>query len=140
MVTGAARGTGPVEVRLEAETTGTVIPYDWHDSALCASVHGFASGGQPMSISANEARQRFYPLIRQVNEDHVPIEVTSREHGDVVIMSAEDFRSWQETVYLLRSPRNAQILMESIAELDAGQGHAKELIDVEDADGTGSAA
>ncbi|MFJ9648827.1 type II toxin-antitoxin system Phd/YefM family antitoxin [Streptomyces sp. NPDC101206] len=93
-----------------------------------------------MSISANEARQRFYPLIRQVNEDHVPVEVTSREHGDVVIMSAEDFRSWQETVYLLRSPRNAQMLMESIAELDAGQGHARELIDVEDAEGTGSAA
>ncbi|MFG3496163.1 type II toxin-antitoxin system Phd/YefM family antitoxin [Streptomyces sp. NPDC047928] len=84
-----------------------------------------------MSISANEARQRFYPLIRQVNEDHVPIEVVSREHGDVVIMSAEDFRSWQETVYLLRSPRNAQILMESIAELDAGHGQARDLIDAD---------
>jgi antitoxin YefM len=87
-----------------------------------------------VSISANEARQRFYPLIRQVNEDHEPIEVTSREHGDIVIMSAEDFRSWQETVYLLRSPRNAQILMESIAELEAGHGEARELIDTADAE------
>ncbi|UQX00949.1 type II toxin-antitoxin system prevent-host-death family antitoxin [Streptomyces sp. RerS4] len=85
-----------------------------------------------MPISANEARTRFYPLIRQVNEDHEPIEVTSREHGDVVIMSAEDFRSWQETVYLLRSPRNAQILMESIAELDAGHGQARELVETTD--------
>ncbi|WP_405980175.1 type II toxin-antitoxin system Phd/YefM family antitoxin [Streptomyces sp. NBC_00158] len=41
-------------------------------------------------------------------------------------MSAEDFRSWQETVCLLRSPRNAQILMESVAELDVGHGHAGE--------------
>ncbi|WP_137994232.1 type II toxin-antitoxin system Phd/YefM family antitoxin [Streptomyces vilmorinianum] len=89
-----------------------------------------------MSISANEARQRFYPLIKQVNEDHQPIEVTSREHGDIVIMSAEDFRSWQETVYLLRSPRNAQILMESIAELDAGRGQARELIDTDDTEGS----
>ncbi|MEU6882076.1 type II toxin-antitoxin system prevent-host-death family antitoxin [Streptomyces sp. NPDC046712] len=89
-----------------------------------------------MSISANEARQRFYPLIRKVNEDHEPIEVTSREHGDIVIMSAEDFRSWQETVYLLRSPRNAQILMESIAELEAGQGEARELIDTDGAEGS----
>ncbi|MFE1556322.1 type II toxin-antitoxin system Phd/YefM family antitoxin [Streptomyces sp. NPDC058734] len=79
-----------------------------------------------MPISANEARHRFYPLMRQVNEDQVPVEVTSREHGDVVIMPAEDFRSWQETVYLLRSPRNAQLLMESIAELDAGHRHAGE--------------
>ncbi|EFL15808.1 type II toxin-antitoxin system Phd/YefM family antitoxin [Streptomyces sp. C] len=75
-----------------------------------------------MPISAKHARRRFYPLIRQVNEDHVPLEVTSREHGDVVIMSAEDFRSWQETVHLLRSPRNAQALMESIAELDEATG------------------
>ncbi|MGC9541988.1 type II toxin-antitoxin system Phd/YefM family antitoxin [Streptomyces sp. UG1] len=89
-----------------------------------------------MSISANEARQRFYPLIRRVNEDHEPIEVTSREHGDVVIMSAEDFRAWQETVYLLRSPRNARLLMESVAELDAGQGQARDLIDTEDAEGS----
>lgn len=79
-----------------------------------------------MPISAEDARRCFYALVRQVNEDHVPIEVTSREHGDVVIMSAEDFRSWQETVYLLRSPRNAQILMESVAELDGGHGHAGE--------------
>lgn len=57
---------------------------------------------------------------RGTPEDHEPVEVTSREHGDVVIMAAEDFRSWQETVYLLRSPRNGQILMESIAELDVG--------------------
>ncbi|GLX21154.1 type II toxin-antitoxin system Phd/YefM family antitoxin [Streptomyces lavendulae] len=71
-----------------------------------------------MPISAEDAQRRFCTLIRQVNEEHVPVEVTSREHGNVVIMSAEDFRSWQETVYLLRSPRNAQILMESIAELD----------------------
>ncbi|MFF5444515.1 type II toxin-antitoxin system Phd/YefM family antitoxin [Streptomyces sp. NPDC012888] len=68
-----------------------------------------------MAISANEARQRFYPLIRKVNEDHQPIEVTSRDHGDIVMMSAADFRSWQETVYLLRSPRNAQTLMEAVA-------------------------
>lgn len=89
-----------------------------------------------MSISANEARKRFYPLIRQVNEDHEPIEVTSREHGDIVMMSAEDFRAWQETVYLLRSPRNAQILMESIAELDAGRGRFRELIGSEGDEGT----
>ncbi|MEV7613412.1 type II toxin-antitoxin system Phd/YefM family antitoxin [Streptomyces sp. NPDC089799] len=74
-----------------------------------------------MPISANEARQKFYPLIRKVNEDHVPIEVTSREHGDIVMMSAEDFRSWQETVYLLRSPRNAQSLMEAVARDKAGE-------------------
>jgi antitoxin YefM len=82
-----------------------------------------------VSISANEARQRFYPLIRQVNEDHEPVEVVSREHGDVVIMSAEDFRSWQETVYLLRSPANAQRLMEAVARDKAGEPSINKTMD-----------
>jgi antitoxin YefM len=30
-------------------------------------------------------------------------------------MPAEDFDSWQETIYLLRSPANAQRLMEAVA-------------------------
>lgn len=121
---GLHRG-GRALTALSMHQTGTVLPYDW---LRCHSEVN-------VSISANEARQRFYPLIRQVNEDHEPIEVTSREHGDIVIMSAEDFRSWQETVYLLRSPRNAQILMESIAELDAGHGQARELIETENEEG-----
>ena len=30
-------------------------------------------------------------------------------------MSADDYDSWQETVYLLRSPENARRLMEAVA-------------------------
>ncbi|MER5931267.1 hypothetical protein [Streptomyces sp. NPDC002054] len=41
----------------------------------------------------------------------------------------------QETVYLLRSPRNARILMESVADLDAGHGQARELIGAEGEEG-----
>ena len=35
----------------------------------------------------------------------------------------------EETVYLLRSPANARHLLESIAELEAGKGVVRELID-----------
>jgi len=47
-----------------------------------------------------------FRLIQQVNDDHVPVRITSKV-GDAVLMSAEDFDSWQETIYLLRSPANA---------------------------------
>jgi antitoxin YefM len=40
--------------------------------------------------------------------------------GDVVLMSAEDYDAWQETVYLLRSPANARRLMEAVARDRAG--------------------
>ena len=67
-----------------------------------------------MSISASEARQRLFPLLEQVNTDHEPVRITSKA-GDAVLMSAEDYDSWQETVYLLRSPENARRLMEAVA-------------------------
>jgi antitoxin YefM len=73
-----------------------------------------------MSISASEARQRLFPLLEQVNTDHQPVRITSRA-GDAVLMSADDYDSWQETVYLLRSPENARRLMQAVARDKAGQ-------------------
>jgi antitoxin YefM len=67
-----------------------------------------------MSISASEARQRLFPLLEQVNTDHEPVRITSKA-GDAVLMSADDYDSWQETVYLLRSPENARRLMDAVA-------------------------
>jgi len=76
--------------------------------------------GLRMNISASEARQRLFPLLQQVNADHEPVRITSKS-GDAVLMSADDYDSWQETVYLLRSPENARRLMEAVARDRAGQ-------------------
>lgn len=73
-----------------------------------------------MTISASEARQRLFPLIEQVNTDHEPVRITSKA-GNAVLMSADDYDAWQETVYLLRSPENARRLMEAVARDRAGQ-------------------
>ncbi|MFE1359990.1 MULTISPECIES: type II toxin-antitoxin system Phd/YefM family antitoxin [Streptomyces] len=73
-----------------------------------------------MSISASEARETLFLLIERVNTDHHPVRITSKA-GDAVLMSAEDYDSWQETIYLLRSPANAQRLMEAIARDKAGE-------------------
>ena len=73
-----------------------------------------------MAISASEARSRLFPLIQQVNDDHLPVRISSKG-GDAVLMSASDFDSWQETIYLLRSPANARRLMEAL-ERDKSSG------------------
>ncbi|OMC05062.1 prevent-host-death family protein [Mycobacterium sp. NS-7484] len=72
-----------------------------------------------MTLSASEARKRLFPLIEQVNTDHEPVRITSKS-GEAVLMSADDYDSWQETVYLLRSPENARRLMEAVARDRAG--------------------
>jgi antitoxin YefM len=71
------------------------MPYERFDKL----VHN----GGTVSISASEARQRLFPLLEQVNTDHEPMRITSKA-GDAVLMLAADCDSWQETVYLLRSP------------------------------------
>lgn len=74
-----------------------------------------------MTISATEARARLFPLIQQVNDDDLPVRISSKG-GDAVLMSAEGFDSWQETIYLLRSPANARRLMEAVERDKAGRG------------------
>ena len=81
-----------------------------------------------MSISASEARQRLFPLLEQVNTDHQPVRITSRA-GDAVLMSADDYDSWQETVYLLRSPETARRLMKAVARDKAGHSALTKSID-----------
>ena len=44
-------------------------------------------------------------------------------------MSLEDYEALEETAYLLRSPKNTRRLIESIAELEAGNGAEKELLE-----------
>ncbi|GAA4912041.1 antitoxin YefM [Stackebrandtia albiflava] len=66
-----------------------------------------------MFIIVSQVGADLVPLIQKVNADHEPLRIIST-HGDAVLMSAEDFDAWRETVYLLRSPANAERLMEAI--------------------------
>jgi antitoxin YefM len=79
-------------------------------------------------MSASEARKRLFPLIEQVNEDQEPVEIVSKA-GTAYLVSADQWRSLMETAHLLRSPANAERLMRSIADADAGRTEQQELID-----------
>ena len=79
------------------------------------------------SKTYTEAREKLSELIENVCEDHEPYIITKRRDKAVVMMSLEDFDSLKETAYLLRSPKNARRLLESIKELEDGRGTAREL-------------
>jgi antitoxin YefM len=76
-----------------------------------------------MAITASEARQHLFPLIEQVNDDRVAIEITSRR-GSAVLMSLDEYNALEATAHLLRSPANARHLFDSIEQ--ARSGHATE--------------
>ena len=79
-----------------------------------------------MSVTASEARQRLFRLIEEVNADQIAVEIVSKK-GTAFLVSADEYRSLKETVYLLQSPRNAQRLRESLADVAAGSVESHEL-------------
>lgn len=80
-----------------------------------------------MSVTASEARKNLFPLIQQVNDDHTPVEITSKG-GDAVLMSRADYDALEETAYLLRVPANAKRLVEGLQQALAGQRDEHELV------------
>jgi antitoxin YefM len=55
----------------------------------------------------------------KVNDNHKP----------AVVISLEDFQAYEETAYLLASPKNVERLNQAIAEVDAGRTFQRELIE-----------
>jgi antitoxin YefM len=83
------------------------------------------------AMSYTEARQTLAKTMENVCSDHEPVIITSKRDKAVVMISLEDYKAMEETSYLLRSPKNAKRLIESIAELEKGKGKVHELVECE---------
>ena len=79
------------------------------------------------AITYTAARANLAGTMDRVCNDHEPIIITRNTQQAVVMISLDDFKALEETSYLLRSPKNARRLLESIATLDAGHGKERNL-------------
>jgi antitoxin YefM len=66
------------------------------------------------TLSATEARTKLYRLIDQASQSHEPIVITGKR-GNAVLISEEDWRSIQETMYLLNLPGMRGSIREGLA-------------------------
>jgi len=80
------------------------------------------------AITYTEARANLANTIKRVCQDHNPIIITRKRENSVVMMSLEDYESLTETSYLLRSPKNARRLLNSIKEFKKGRGRERSLL------------
>ena len=78
------------------------------------------------TITYTRARASLAETMERVCEDHAPVIITKKDES-VVMMSLADYQSMEETTYLLRSPRNARRLLESMAQLESGGGKSRKL-------------
>lgn len=79
------------------------------------------------AMTYTHARSHLAATMEQVCDDHAPVIITRKNERAVVMISLEDYQALEETAYLLRSPKNARRLLESIMELETGGGTAREL-------------
>ena len=80
-------------------------------------------------INYTAARQNLAKTMDKVCKDRAPVIITRKTSNSVVIMSLEDYEALEETAYLLRSPKNARRLIESVAQLENGKGTERELLE-----------
>ena len=75
------------------------------------------------TTSYSDLRRNLSAALDSVVDDHAPIIITrGRGKPAAVLMSLEDFASYEETRYLLGNPRNAERLLTAVAELAGGRG------------------
>ena len=55
------------------------------------------------SVRATEARRNLFRLLDEVAESHEPVHISGKRHN-AVLLSEEDWRGVQETLYLLAIP------------------------------------
>ncbi len=67
------------------------------------------------TLTATEARTNLYRLIDQVAESHQPIAISGKRTSAVLI-SADDWESIQETLYLLSVPGMRESIKEGLEE------------------------
>ncbi|MFD0708407.1 type II toxin-antitoxin system prevent-host-death family antitoxin [Photorhabdus luminescens] len=81
------------------------------------------------TISYSAFRTHLASTLDKVNDDHKPILITRQNGKPAVVLSLEDFQAYEETAYLMASPKNAARLSQAIAEVEAGRIIEKGLLE-----------
>lgn len=82
-------------------------------------------------VTYTDARKHLKSLMDSAIYDKEETVITRSGQEAVVVIGKEEWDAIQETLLLLSSPVNAVRLRESIAQLDAGRGTERDLIDDE---------
>lgn len=66
------------------------------------------------AVSYTEVRKNFTRTMNGVCKNHAPLIITRKSSTPVVMISLPDYNAIEETLYLFKSPSNAQRLMKAL--------------------------
>ena len=78
-------------------------------------------------ITYSYARQNLAKTMDMVSLDKTSVLISRAGKESCVLMPYSEYESLEETLYLMRSPKNAFRLLKSIKEIDSGRGIKKEI-------------
>jgi len=81
-------------------------------------------------VSYSYARQNLAKVLRVAEETQEPIIITRRGHEDMALIPADELKSLEETAHLLRSPKNAQRLIQALYEALSEDGEPQTSIEL----------
>ncbi len=81
------------------------------------------------AVTVSEAKRNLEQMIDRVIADAEPTIVVTESGQQVVVLALDEYNTWQETLYLLANPINADHLRQSIRAAEAGHTQEHELCD-----------
>ncbi|WP_205203463.1 type II toxin-antitoxin system Phd/YefM family antitoxin [Azonexus hydrophilus] len=79
------------------------------------------------AMTYSTLRANLASTMDRVCDDHEVLIITRNGDQAVVMLSLEDYKTLEETAYLLRTPANAKRLLSAATQLNADQGTEREL-------------
>lgn len=78
------------------------------------------------AIALTQFRKHFAETVDQAERE--PVTITRADGKNLVLLSAEEYESMRETLYLAGSPENAARLDDAMSQFEQGKGVVRELI------------
>lgn len=110
---------GDAEAETEAEAERS-LPSSHRQHKLVRKPRTSSGRGRRDRRQHQQCRENLFPLVREVNENHTVVEIVARNGGNAVLMSAEDYESLRETLYLFSTRANAAHILRGLAEAREG--------------------
>lgn len=75
------------------------------------------------TLPFSEARKDLSKLVDKVAADHEYVVITKQGRPKAVLMSADEFEGWQETLEIMADPKARRAIREGLRDIRAGRVH-----------------
>ena len=73
------------------------------------------------TLAFTEARKELSKIVDDVSSHHEHVIITKQGRPKAVVMSADEFESWQETLEILDDPKALSAIREGLRDVKAGR-------------------